>query len=134
MSFPNSGLDSGPDPGPDAAGPCRAAVVGVAGLSLGPDEEELLRARPPWGFILFQRNCAHPDQVRALTAGLSFSARDAEQKESLHRRQELVAAAEALDVAADPRAAQAALRDIQNRWAETGRVRWEVVHRPIVTV
>lgn len=38
-----------------------------------------------------------------------------------------MAEAEALDVDADPRAAQAALRDIQARWAETGRVRREAV-------
>jgi beta-N-acetylhexosaminidase len=52
---------------PDAAaGACRAAVVGVAGLSLTAAERQLLRARPPWGFILFQRNCERPEQVRRL--------------------------------------------------------------------
>jgi hypothetical protein len=56
-----------------------------------------------------------------------FSARDVEQKESLAQRQELVTAAEALDVDADPRAAQQALRDIQTRWQATGRVRREAV-------
>jgi hypothetical protein len=56
-----------------------------------------------------------------------FAARDTEQKESVTRRQELVAEAEALDVDADPRAAQAALRDIQARWQATGRVRREAV-------
>lgn len=55
----------------------------------------------------------------------AFSARDAEQKEALAKRQELLSAAEALDVTADPRAAQAALRDIQAKWHETGRVRRE---------
>lgn len=54
-----------------------------------------------------------------------FSARDAEQKEALAKRHELLAEAEALDVEADPRAAQAALRGIQARWHETGRVRRE---------
>jgi hypothetical protein len=54
-----------------------------------------------------------------------FSARDAEQKEHLQRRQELVTAAEAIDVEADPRAAQAALRDIQAKWQAAGRVRRE---------
>jgi hypothetical protein len=52
-----------------------------------------------------------------------FSARDAEQQEILDRRVQLLAAAEALDVDADPRAAQAALRDIQAQWHATGRVR-----------
>jgi hypothetical protein len=51
-----------------------------------------------------------------------FSARDAEQKETLDRRQALVAEAEAIDVDADPRAAQAKLRDIQAQWHDTGRV------------
>lgn len=54
-----------------------------------------------------------------------FSARDAEQKEALQRRQELVAQAEALDVDADPKAAQSALRTILAQWQETGRVRRE---------
>jgi hypothetical protein len=57
--------------------------------------------------------------------GEHFSARDAEQKEHLQRRQELVAAAEALDVDADPRAAQAALRDIQAKLQAAGRIRRE---------
>jgi hypothetical protein len=52
-----------------------------------------------------------------------FSARDAEQQEMLDRRVHLLAAAEALDVDADPRAAQAALREIQTQWHTTGRVR-----------
>jgi len=51
-----------------------------------------------------------------------FSARDAEQKEVLDRRQALIADAEALDVDADPRAAQAKLRDIQAQWHDAGRV------------
>jgi hypothetical protein len=50
-----------------------------------------------------------------------YSARDVEQKEQLQRRQELVTAAEALDVEADPRAAQAALREIQSKWNQGGR-------------
>ena len=51
-----------------------------------------------------------------------FSARDAEQKEVLDRRQALIADAEALDVDGDPRAAQAKLRDIQAQWHDAGRV------------
>ena len=42
-----------------------------------------------------------------------FSARDAEQQGNLERKQALLAEAEALDVDADPRAAQAKLREIQ---------------------
>jgi hypothetical protein len=55
-----------------------------------------------------------------------FSARDAEQKASLDRRHELLALAEALDVDADPRAAQARLREIQSQWHDTGRIPREV--------
>jgi hypothetical protein len=51
-----------------------------------------------------------------------FSARDAEQKEVLDRRQALIGEAEGLDVDADPRAAQAKLRDIQAQWHDAGRV------------
>jgi hypothetical protein len=51
-----------------------------------------------------------------------FSERDAEQKQALNRRQELLGKAEALDVEADPKAAQAALRDIMSQWHDTGRV------------
>jgi hypothetical protein len=51
-----------------------------------------------------------------------FSARDAELRGNLERRQELLGAAEALDVDADPRAAQARLREIQAQWHDTGRV------------
>ncbi|QSB13425.1 DUF349 domain-containing protein [Natronosporangium hydrolyticum] len=54
-----------------------------------------------------------------------FSARDAEQKDNLARRQELVARAEALDLEADPRGAQSAMREILTEWGQTGRVRRE---------
>jgi hypothetical protein len=51
-----------------------------------------------------------------------FSARDAEQRASLQRRQALVAEAEALDIEADARVAQARLREIQGQWHDAGRV------------
>jgi beta-N-acetylhexosaminidase len=50
--------------------PVKAAIVGVAGLVLGEHERALLREHAPWGFILFARNCADPDQVRALVDDL----------------------------------------------------------------
>jgi hypothetical protein len=55
-----------------------------------------------------------------------FSVRDAEQKQSLDRRHALLAEAEALDVDAHPRAAQARLREIQAQWHDSGRVAREV--------
>ena len=51
-----------------------------------------------------------------------FSARDAEQRGNLERKQALLAEAEALDVDADPKGAQAKLREIQAQWHEAGRV------------
>nr|MDT0657043.1 DUF349 domain-containing protein [Micromonospora sp. DSM 115978] len=51
-----------------------------------------------------------------------FSARDAEQRGNLERKQSLLTEAEALDVDSDPRAAQARLREIQGQWHDAGRV------------
>jgi hypothetical protein len=51
-----------------------------------------------------------------------FSARDAEQKAAVDKRQELLAQAEALDIDSDPKAAQAKLRDILAQWHDAGRV------------
>src|SRR5215467_2826662 len=51
-----------------------------------------------------------------------FTARDTEQKVSIERRQALLSQAEALDVEADPKAAQAAMRDLQSKWHDAGRV------------
>ncbi|HZM79170.1 MAG TPA: DUF349 domain-containing protein [Candidatus Limnocylindrales bacterium] len=56
-----------------------------------------------------------------------FSERDAEQKHALTRRQELLARAEGLDIDADPKAAQAQMRDILGQWHDTGRVPRESV-------
>ena len=72
----SSAAELGAGPGaaePGAAGPGRsvaAAIVGIAGLALGDDERSLFRERNPWGFILFARNCADPDQVRSLVGEL----------------------------------------------------------------
>jgi hypothetical protein len=51
-----------------------------------------------------------------------FSARDAEQKVTIERRQELLAQAEAIDVDSDARTAQTRLREIQSQWHDAGRV------------
>ncbi|MCG5446377.1 DUF349 domain-containing protein [Micromonospora sp. NIE79] len=51
-----------------------------------------------------------------------FSARDNEQRGNLERKQALIAEAEALDIDADPKGAQAKLREIQAQWHEAGRV------------
>jgi len=48
----------------------RAAIFGCAGLALSEAERDFFRTANPLGFILFQRNCADPDQVRALVASL----------------------------------------------------------------
>jgi hypothetical protein len=52
----------------------------------------------------------------------AFSARDSEQKAALEKRQALLVQAEALDIDADPKAAQARLREIQGQWHDAGRV------------
>lgn len=51
-----------------------------------------------------------------------FSARDAELKVNLERKQALLAEAEALDIDADPKAAQAKFREIQGQWHDVGRL------------
>ncbi len=51
-----------------------------------------------------------------------FSARDAELRTNLERKQQLLVEAEALDVESDPRAAQARLREIQGQWHDLGRI------------
>ncbi|WP_306209479.1 DUF349 domain-containing protein [Actinoplanes sp. RD1] len=51
-----------------------------------------------------------------------FSARDAEYKGNLEKKQAVLAEVEALDVDADPRGAQNKLRDLQAAWHDAGRV------------
>lgn len=48
----------------------KALIVGVAGTRLGAKEFGFLREADPYGFILFARNIAAPDQVRALITEL----------------------------------------------------------------
>jgi beta-N-acetylhexosaminidase len=48
----------------------RAAIVGIAGPALLPDEAALFRAFPPAGVILFARNIQDPAQLAILTAAL----------------------------------------------------------------
>ena len=48
----------------------RAAIVGLRGSVVSPEERELFQGLPPAGFILFARNCQEPGQVAALTAEL----------------------------------------------------------------
>ncbi len=47
-----------------------AYIFGCAGLELTPGEAAFFREADPWGFILFARNVADPDQLRALTGAL----------------------------------------------------------------
>ena len=48
----------------------RAAILGVSGPVLGPDEERFLAEADPWGFILFARNVETPPQLSALVTAL----------------------------------------------------------------
>jgi beta-N-acetylhexosaminidase len=45
-------------------------LFGCAGQRLTSDERAFFRQADPWGFILFARNCADPQQVRALNDSL----------------------------------------------------------------
>ncbi len=47
-----------------------AYILAPAGPSLLPEEAAFFRDAAPWGFILFQRNCETPEQLRRLTADL----------------------------------------------------------------
>jgi len=44
----------------------RAFITGIAGPALTDKERAFLREAQPWGFILFQRNVAGPEALRAL--------------------------------------------------------------------
>ncbi len=48
----------------------KAIVTDVTGLTLSDEERAVFRDMPPAGFILFQRNCADPSQIRDLVATL----------------------------------------------------------------
>ena len=47
-----------------------AYILAPAGAVLTADEAAFFRQADPWGFIVFQRNCETPDQLRRLTSGL----------------------------------------------------------------
>jgi beta-N-acetylhexosaminidase len=48
----------------------QAAIYGLAGLALTPDERAFFRGADPAGYILFARNCATREQMRGLTDSL----------------------------------------------------------------
>ncbi|GGL74537.1 glycoside hydrolase family 3 N-terminal domain-containing protein [Wenxinia marina] len=45
-----------------------AAIIGLEGTTIGPEERAFLREADPWGAILFGRNVDSPDQLRVLTS------------------------------------------------------------------
>ena len=47
-----------------------AYILAPAGPELSDVEAAFFREAAPWGFILFQRNCETPEQLRRLTSGL----------------------------------------------------------------
>ena len=53
--------------------PPRAVIFGCAGLTLSEEERAFFRESDPFGFILFARNCADPEQLKALVADLRAS-------------------------------------------------------------
>ena len=50
--------------------PISATILAPEGLELSPEERRFFADAQPWGFILFARNIARPDQLAALTASL----------------------------------------------------------------
>lgn len=48
----------------------RPVILGCSGPVLGPEEQQYFSKLNPLGFILFQRNCENPDQLRRLTDDL----------------------------------------------------------------
>jgi beta-N-acetylhexosaminidase len=50
-----------------------AAILGCAGPTLSAEERQFFRDADPLGFILFQRNCQSPEQVRRLVQDLRES-------------------------------------------------------------
>lgn len=48
----------------------KAAIIGIAGHTLAPEERALFAPHPPAGVILFGRNIADPTQLRGLVADL----------------------------------------------------------------
>ena len=53
--------------------PSRAFICGCRGERLGDEERRFFSASSPWGFILFRRNIATPEQTRRLVAELRES-------------------------------------------------------------
>jgi beta-N-acetylhexosaminidase len=53
--------------------PASAAIYGCQGMELLEEERAFFRDANPFGFILFQRNCDNPAQVRALCRALRDS-------------------------------------------------------------
>lgn len=54
----------------DPDNPPLAAIFGLAGTVLTPEEKTFFTAANPLGFILFKRNCETPEQLKALTDSL----------------------------------------------------------------
>ncbi len=63
----------GPDDGVGRMSAPHAAIFGCAGATLEADERAFFRAADPLGFILFQRNCVDPVQLRRLIDDLRAS-------------------------------------------------------------
>lgn len=48
----------------------QATIYGCAGVTLADEERRFFEREKPLGFILFQRNCESPEQIKALVASL----------------------------------------------------------------
>lgn len=54
----------------DPKKPPKAVIFGCSSISLAEGEKQFFRYANPFGFILFQRNCASPQQVKTLISEL----------------------------------------------------------------
>ncbi|MBI3420075.1 MAG: glycoside hydrolase family 3 protein [Proteobacteria bacterium] len=57
-------------PVPDSKKPPKAVIFGCSSISLTEGEKQFFRYANPFGFILFQRNCTSPQQVKTLIGEL----------------------------------------------------------------
>ncbi len=54
----------------DELNQCQAVIYGIVGTTLSREEKALFRDVNPYGYILFQRNCESPEQIKALIDSL----------------------------------------------------------------
>ncbi len=54
----------------------KAVIFGCSGETVTPEEVQFFQTHQPWGFILFARNCASPQQIQTLCSDLRACVND----------------------------------------------------------